>query len=498
MNLLMPIPATANGRLHLGHIGGPMLRMDVLARHLRRLGEQVRIVSATDPFDSFVLLRALQENRSPEEVVSHWHALIERDLRAVGIDLDCFANLLTEPWATRNAEIIARLMDDLVAEGLAEVVREKFLYCPASDRWIVGAWLLGSCPTCGAGCASYFCEECGTHYRPEMLADARSRFGLDEGPVEWRELPCLYLRLPNTNELTRRMVEMGVPREFRDIVLRHIATQGPLLRLTQPGTWGVPYEVPGSPVPQVTFTYSVGVLAFWLLSAEMAGIEPGSESRSVASFGIDNSLPFLLGGLGMGLALRSVRPVDHVLLNHFHTLEGSKFSTSRGHVIWAEDMAAEAGSDAVRAYLVEVNPAHGTTDFARSAFWSYVDDVLVGQWEAAVHQAWSGPVGEADPLPQLEAQSRAMDPAHQDLIPALAAVHEWVHTATPTLAWLKGFALLAYPFTPEFATSVWQAIGGSGTPSTLVLDPASGSSVEDFTIRAPSVAPPRITFARSH
>jgi methionyl-tRNA synthetase len=47
---LMPIPPTPNGRLHLGHIAGPYLRMDMLGRYLRSQGHRVDVVSAVDGF----------------------------------------------------------------------------------------------------------------------------------------------------------------------------------------------------------------------------------------------------------------------------------------------------------------------------------------------------------------------------------------------------------------------------------------------------------------
>lgn len=77
---LMPIPPTPNARLHLGHIAGPYLRMDMLGRYLRTQGHSVDVVSAVDGFDSYVLWKGLQEQRSAEEVVRDYHAQIALDL----------------------------------------------------------------------------------------------------------------------------------------------------------------------------------------------------------------------------------------------------------------------------------------------------------------------------------------------------------------------------------------------------------------------------------
>ena len=153
----------------------------------------MRLVAGSDPYDSFVLLRADADDLSPQEVVAYWHERIERDLHAVGIAPDCFADLLTDPWGPLYREIQLAIMRDLTEHGLVITRRDKFPYSPVSGQYVTGGWLLGSCPGCGAATAGYFCEQCGMHFLPESVAQARSR--RDAGPLEWREVPCLHLRL---------------------------------------------------------------------------------------------------------------------------------------------------------------------------------------------------------------------------------------------------------------------------------------------------------------
>ncbi|NIR28481.1 MAG: class I tRNA ligase family protein, partial [Gammaproteobacteria bacterium] len=47
-----------NGRAHLGHIAGPLLKMDVLRRHLERAGAEVRMISMSDAHEAHVLIKA--------------------------------------------------------------------------------------------------------------------------------------------------------------------------------------------------------------------------------------------------------------------------------------------------------------------------------------------------------------------------------------------------------------------------------------------------------
>ncbi|MEV4641997.1 class I tRNA ligase family protein [Actinoplanes sp. NPDC049548] len=477
-HVLLPIAPTANGRLHLGHIGGPMLKMDVLARHYRRLGERVALIGSTDPYDSHILLRGRETGATPDDVVRYWHPLIERDLHAVGIVPDRFMNLLDEPWRRRNHDACARIIRDLRANGLVAVRRERFPFCTATAAFVTGGFVRGRCPQCAEPVSGYFCEECGLHFRPEQVIDTRC--GFDDCTPEEREIPCLYARLPDPGAVIRRIADMGVPDQYGRVVRDYLRRQGPELRLTHPGTWGVPVAVEGSPVPQVAFTYVVCGLAFLTLSAQIGaeelGLAPDTAVHTVASFGFDNSLPFLLGGLGLAMALRDLRPTDHMLLNRFMTLDGSKFSTSRNHAIWAADLAAETGGDAIRAYLADRSPARSITDFSRAGFADHRDKVLRGRWREALRYAWTKDRAPGSTAPSalmsrldelLSAQDRALAPANDDLPAVVSAVNAWVDDGAPSDGaawWLRGLALLAAPVTPDFAGRLWQSLGLAGEP----------------------------------
>src|SRR5213592_3774382 len=72
----------------------------------------------------------------------------------------------------------------------------------------------------------------------------------------------------------------------------------------------------------------------------------------------------LIGASGCALAQQTYRPFDRTVFNYFFRLEGDKFSTSRGHVIWAEEIAGIEGLnvDLLRTYLSEKCPEESETD----------------------------------------------------------------------------------------------------------------------------------------
>src|SRR3981081_2492315 len=78
-------------------------------------------------------------------------------------------------------------------------------------------------------------------------------------------------------------------------------------------------------------------------------------------------------------------PYD-VVSSEFLTMEGGKFSTSRGHVIEVRDVLSRYDPDALRFYLTIAGPETTDTDFTWSEFVRRNNDELVGTWGNLVHR----------------------------------------------------------------------------------------------------------------
>jgi methionyl-tRNA synthetase len=108
---------------------------------------------------------------------------------------------------------------------------------------------------------------------------------------------------------------------------------------------------------------------------------PADAPEIVQLVGMDNGflyalvLPALLR-----LADPNLTPPNKYLMNEFYLLEGSKFSTSRGHAIWIRDICEREPSDLVRFYLCHTRPEHSRTDFTEAAYREFVDGSIRGDW----------------------------------------------------------------------------------------------------------------------
>lgn len=486
--LLMPVPPTPNGPLHLGHMSGPYLRTDILARYFRSVGHSASLIVLSDSFDSYVLLKAYQEKRSPDEVCSYYHEKIRLDFQLLDIDTQAFWSLAEEGTAKAHGARLRAAMDELIAKGVTTTVSEKVLYCPATGRYICGAWLQGKCPVCTAEAGGFYCEKCGALFSPEAILEPRAR--LEDTPLEWRNVESLFLRLDDVPGLMRYAERAGAAPQCIEWVERCIRTQGPIFRLTFPGTWGTAWPPDRFGNPRVLF---LGGWDFALTSgrayAEVNGLDidpfhTESPVTSIVGFGLDNAVPWLAGTPALMSALSDCRPVDYTLTNFFYNLQGEKFSTSRGHAIWVADIIQKtpACSDAVRYFLARVNPEHAPANFDVREFVACVNDILIGKFQRTVLEAVgaleaSSPgAASAESIAVLERflgeQEKAFALGSMSLAKVPRIIEAWLDERpdppasrrNETYLWLKGLAFLAAPVMPGFAACLWQTLGFQGQP----------------------------------
>ena len=90
--------------------------------------------------------------------------------------------------------------------------------------------------------------------------------------------------------------------------------------------------------------------------------------------------PAMLMGYG-GLNL----PYD-VVASEYLTMEGKRFSTSRGHAVWLPDYFERYEADPLRFYLMINGPESADTDFSWAEFLRRNNDELVATWGNLAHR----------------------------------------------------------------------------------------------------------------
>src|SRR5436309_1585757 len=220
-----------------------------------------------------------------------------------------------------------------------------------------------------------------------------------DAPVEFRETEHFFFDLPAFGERLAEWIEShdNWRPNVRKYSLEFVRNLKPRA-ITRDLDWGVPVPLPGwednpSKKIYVWFDAVIGYLSASIEWAANRG-EPeawkewweNAESRHYYTMGKDNITfhtvmwPAILMGAG------DLHLPDAIVASEFLHMEGKKFSTSRGQVIYVKDVLDRYDPDALRYYLMIAAPENQDTDFTWSEFVRRNNDELVATWGNLVHR----------------------------------------------------------------------------------------------------------------
>ena len=403
----------ANGPRHIGHVAGFGVPSDVYSRYMRMAGHDVLMVSGTDEHGTPILVQAEAEGVTPQELVDRNNRIIVEDLVALGLSYDLFTRT-----TTRNHYAVAQeLFATVHRNGYMVEQTTMGAISPSTGRTLPDRYIEGTCPICSYGSArGDQCDNCGNQLDPVDLVEPRSRIN-GETP-QFVESQHFFLDLPALAEALGEWLhgrdEAGA---WRPNVLKFSLNLLDDVRpraMTRDIDWGIPVPLDGwrdQPNKRlyVWFDAVIGYLSASVEWARRSG-DPEAwrrwwstpEARSAYFMGKDN-ITFhsqiwpaeLLGYDGRGA--RGGSPGDYgslelpteVVSSEFLTMEGGKFSSSRGVVIYVRDFLARYQPDALRYYIAVAGPENQDSDFTWEAFVRRTNDELVSTWGNLVNRTAS-------------------------------------------------------------------------------------------------------------
>ncbi|PWY56778.1 methionine--tRNA ligase [Legionella qingyii] len=476
--LLIPSVPTPNGRLHLGHIGGPFLSADILARYFRLCGHCAWIISGTDSYESYAAGKAEEEHLSPEVTCHHYHALIAQDLEQMNIQCDEFINPLDKKWNASYQEWHEQIVQQLLDNNATTRLKENMLWDETNQRYLTGYWLQGNCPICYERTASYFCENCGAHFRPEEI--------IHEGGLEQKEVENIFLQLPRDVDL----ISKGINQNIQALFQTYQVLQNHRFRLTTQCDWGLADKTDPNH-SRTLFSYGF-VFAYFLMFGEIAakimGINKNafavdSDVITISSFGIDNALPFLSSALGISSGCPQYKSFDYYLMNYFYYLDGSKFSTSRQHMIGVDEAINQKGlsSDIIRLYLASIDVRNQTGNFVMDDFIQYYNKIVDWLEQRVIQGIQNLPERVINSCTQslqhqlfelFTTQEHVLQPTQFLPHIGVQSLNDWMvlnQSIDPCTDdyfwWLKGFSMVIYPYMPELGETIWHALGYEQLPT---------------------------------
>ncbi|HTD23085.1 MAG TPA: class I tRNA ligase family protein [Terriglobales bacterium] len=386
--LVIATPPTPNGDLHVGHLSGPYLGADIYCRYLAMCGTEHYYISGVDDHQSYVSLKAEQLGWSPAQVADYFGDAMETTLEAAEIQLDIYARPRKSMY---HIPVVQQFFKRLYSEGKLVVKETLSLFCRVCNRHLFEAYVSGKCPHCEHPSGGNACEDCG---RPNDCADLIDPVCKSCGSVPYKvPLKRLYFPLSEYEQQLRQYHKsLKMAPHVRALCEQMLAERLPDIAVTHVTDWGIPVPATGFENQRlyVWFEMAPGYLAATCeLNAKLqtppdwTSYWKSKDAAIVQFFGFDNSYFFAVLFPALFLAGDpKIQLPQTFVTNEFYRLNGLKFSTSRNHAIWGQELLRQASSDAVRFYLAHTGPEREQCNFTLQDFYQTVQCELIEGWEA--------------------------------------------------------------------------------------------------------------------
>jgi methionyl-tRNA synthetase len=366
----------------MGHLV-EYIQSDIWARFQKLSGHQCTYVCAADAHGTPIMIKARQENTSPEELVTRVAAEQHEDLKAFGVAFDNFHTT----HSPENEQLTCRMFEALRDADYIYTKTIEQAFDEQEKMFLPDRFVKGTCPRCKAeeqyGDA---CENCGATYTPNDLIEPVSVLS-DTKPI-WKESEHYFFRLSAFEERLRKWMKSAE-------LHQHITSK--LEEWFEAGLqdWDISRDAPyfGFRIPGTEDKYfyvwldaPVGYLASFLHYCNQHDDlifdeywMPGHDTETYHFIGKDivyfHTLfwPAVLEGSGF-------RTPNSVFAHGFLTVNGKKMSKSRGTFIKARTFADNVDPSCLRYYYAaKLGSGMDDIDLNFDDFIARVNSDLVGK-----------------------------------------------------------------------------------------------------------------------
>ena len=177
----------ANGSIHIGHLV-EYIQTDIWVRFQKMCGNHCIYICADDAHGTPIMLRAQQEEITPEELIAKVKLEHEKDFSDFHIEFDNYHSTHSEENKIQAIRIYERLKEN----GHITTKTVVDLYDPQDKVFLPDRFVKGECPKCHAK-DQYGdnCEVCGSTYTPaELISPYSSTSGAT--PIEKENLHYFF------------------------------------------------------------------------------------------------------------------------------------------------------------------------------------------------------------------------------------------------------------------------------------------------------------------
>lgn len=326
----------ANDHIHIGHLV-EYLQTDIWVRFQKLRGHRCIYICADDTHGTAIMLRAQQQQRSEEDLITEMQDAHLRDFTGFGIDFDNYGSTNSD----ENREICTQIWQSLRNAGLVVEKEIEQLFDIEKGTFLADRFVRGTCPKCGAtDQPGDNCSVCAATYTPAELQNPVST--LSGTTPEIRKATHLFVEIEQLHSFLNEWTQSGaLPQESANY-LKNYFLHEPLKDwdISRPGPY-FGFEIPDSPGNYwyVWFDAPIGYIAStqqWA-DAQNESLDswwknPDSEIHHFIGKDIQyfHTLfwPAMLKTAGFSLPTK-------VHIHGFLTVDGEKMSKSKGTFIRA-------------------------------------------------------------------------------------------------------------------------------------------------------------------
>ena len=519
----------ANGPRHIGHVAGFGVPSDVYARYERMKGNDVLMVSGTDEHGTPILVEADKEGVSAQELANRYNRVIANDLCDLGLSYDLFTRTTTG----NHEKVVQELFKQCLKNGYIYKGTQKVAISPSTGRTLPDRYIEGTCPICGAdGARGDQCDDCGNELDPDELINPVSKIN-GEVP-RFEETEHFFLDLPALAEAN--LAWLKTRKDWRTNVINFsigLFKEVKPRAITRDIDWGIPVPVKDwidNPNKKL-YVWFDAVIGY--LSASIEWARRKGDPEAWRAWWNDPSTPGyyfmgkdnitfhsqiwpseMLAYNGQGSKggetgeLGPLNMPEQVVASEFMPMEGKKFSSSRGIVIYVKDILSRYPVDAVRYYISIAGPESSDSNFTWAEFVRHNNEELASSWGNLVNRVANLIAKNFGEIPAIDEnevtdEDRALldetreafatagnfiESHHQkaalleamrivgDINKYISATEPWKIKDNParlgTVLHVAAQAVsdanhLLAPFLPHASQKVWETLGGKGTFSPL-------------------------------
>lgn len=385
MNIIIGISwPFANGELHIGHAASS-LPGDVIARYHRLKGDKVILVSGTDCHGTPTEVKALQENKSPKEIVDECHVSFAKDFKDFGISFDLY-NRTDDPY---HKKFVQEQFVKYYNNGYLEEKEEEQLYCDHCKLFLADRYIIGVCPKCGAEIKGDECEKCGSLL---TIYDVKeTKCAICGNKASYKKNKNLYFKLSefqnnikdlleskkslwreNAVNFTERYLKEGIPDRCASRTLNY-GIDIPIDGFRDKKLYGWFENVWGYVTASKKYAeeHNLNWEDYWK-----------NDNSKIYLVHAKDNIPFhtVIFPSLLIATNDNYRLPDKIISDEYITIEGEKLSKSKGNYITLRHLLDNYPVDAIRYYFSINNPETRDFNFNYEGFINSINGELLGKW----------------------------------------------------------------------------------------------------------------------